>query len=432
MTKLSIIRGITLASICIIILNILLTSHFGLPIGNYEKASIFFFYNFAGFTVFIATMMMINPVMDSRVVLGFFGKELRSLERQLAWEVSLGTALSFLFLISIAYLFQILLEFEHTTLAMVLLGIILGSICLCQFLLTLRVDRKLKMVHDQLIGQIRPGEEDLSHDEFIGHLSKLLQERGQLESFLEELDSARLEKSLSSRFSIVRVIPYRILSSLLTVILACIILSYVIGYSLLHLSLLIDFREARNIGAILSAALLFFLSLMIHLRKGAISFSYVKSNPTHTLRPGQLDRIYMQFFPYEADRVKVETAYTILSQGSVLTLCLGIAFLLYGGIIQSLILLGVEEDLLELLNAIILFIGMIILSIIIVLISRRGTRIWIKSVEFGLAKIDIQLKNTLSVTKEELIAYIQKAKEVISLVSQENNSSSPPTTSSDL
>ncbi|MFQ5978314.1 MAG: hypothetical protein ACE5OZ_09320 [Candidatus Heimdallarchaeota archaeon] len=424
--KLSIIRGLMLAFAGIVILNIMLTSHFILQIGNYEKASIFFFYNFASLTVFIATMMMINPVMDSRIVLGFFGKELKSLERQLAWEVSLCAGLLFLFLVSIAYLFQILLEFEHITIAMVLLSTVLGIICLCQFLLTLRVDRNLKAVHDQLIGQIRPGEEDLSHDEFIGHLSKLLQERGQLESFLEDLDSAKLEKSLSSRISLLRVIPYQILSGLLTVILTCIMFSYVIGYSLLHLSLVNDFREARNIGAILSAALLFLLFLMIHLRKDTFSFWYVKSNPTHTLRPGQLDRIYLQFFPYEADRVKVETVYTILSQGAFLTFCMSIAFLLYGSVIQSLIFLGTEEDLLELLNAILLFIGMIVLSVIIVSISRRGTRIWIKSVEFGLAKIDIQLKNTLAVTKEELIAYIQKAKEVLSLVNEESDSNTAP------
>jgi hypothetical protein len=234
------------------------------------------------------------------------------------------------------------------------------------------------------------------------------------------MDSAKLEESLSSRFSIFRVIPYLVLSGLLAVILMCIMLSYAFSYSLLSLDLLNNFRVARNMGATLTAALLLTFSLILHLRKESLSFSYVKSNPTHTLRPGQLDRIYLQFFPYESDRVKIETVFTILSQGVLLCLSMGLAFLLYGTILQSLIYLGVEDDLLELVNAIILFMGMLILSIIIVLISRRGTRIWIASVEFGLAKIDIQLKKSLAVTKEELISYIQTAKTVISLGEFEN------------
>ncbi|MHA2271514.1 MAG: hypothetical protein ACXACI_06605 [Candidatus Hodarchaeales archaeon] len=421
LTTLSIIRGTILAIGGIVILNIILMDHFTLPIGIYEKASIYFFYNFAGLTFFIGTIVMINPVIGSRIVLGFFGDELKSLEYQLAWEVSITAGFFFLFLLSIAYIFQILVEFNHIAVMTVVLAVLLGIICFSQFLLTLRVDSILKKVHNQLIYQIRPEEDNpLSHDEFIGHLSKLLQERGQLDSVLEDMDSAKLEESLSSRFSIFRVIPYLVLSGLLAVILMCIMLSYAFSYSLLSLDLLDNFRVARNMGATLTAALLLTFSLILHLRKESLSFSYVKSNPTHTLRPGQLDRIYLQFFPYESDRVKIETVFTILSQGVLLCLSMGLAFLLYGTILQSLIYLGVEDDLLELVNAIILFMGMLILSIIIVLISRRGTRIWIASVEFGLAKIDIQLKKSLAVTKEELISYIQTAKTVISLGEFEN------------
>lgn len=413
----SFIRRILLIIVGFFFLNILILDHFNsiTTIGIVDKLSIYLFYILAFITIMISQIIIINPIINSRVILGFFGKELKKLEQHLSWEMAFSTGATFLFLLSLVYIIQLYLEFGgYFNEFNLLYVIILGGLALFQALSTLQADIDLKNMHTHLIQQINH-EKELSYADFLDYISNFLKDDKSNSSYAidNEIDPLKLEKSLSSPLSIYRVIPFQVLLQILSFILICIMVSYITGYYFLIDGVYIqNFRIARNVGAILSAILLFILAIILQLRKDTYITRFV-TNPTYTIRPGQLDRIYIAFYPNELREIKIEIVETILEQTINLVLGLAVFSLLIGVFTQLLIYFGISDQIIEISFFFMLVAGMLSLLILITMIARNGARIWIKSIEVGLAQLDTKLKDSLGVTEDEFLQYIREAVKIV-------------------
>ncbi|MFV2015089.1 MAG: hypothetical protein ACC656_06665, partial [Candidatus Heimdallarchaeota archaeon] len=69
-------------------------------ISLHKKIEFFIFYNFVLLSIFLASLMIINPVVRTQSVFGLLGKAIVNKERHLGWEVSLSGISAFMFLVS--------------------------------------------------------------------------------------------------------------------------------------------------------------------------------------------------------------------------------------------------------------------------------------------------------------------------------------------
>ena len=137
------------------------------------------------------------------------------------------------------------------------------------------------------------------------------------------------------------------------------------------------------------------------------------TNASYTFRPGQLDRIYMAFYPSELREIKIDTVETILAQTIKLVLGLAVFSLMIGVITQLIIFIGISDDTIAVIYLLMVVAGMLSLLILITMIARNGAQIWIKSIEVGLAQLDTRLKDSLGITQGELFQYIREAVNIV-------------------
>ncbi|MHA2362735.1 MAG: hypothetical protein ACXAC7_02160 [Candidatus Hodarchaeales archaeon] len=398
------VRGMFLVLLASLVINYQLVEVVSESLEIHQKISTVFFIDLAILAVFYSTITMINPVIRSRVNLGLLGKALKNQERQVGWEVvSLGI-IGYILLSSIVLqgwvFFEYNLQLRQTSLA----TIIISFLTIVQLWLSFREERRLKKLHHYLIDQITL-EDRLTYDEIVNYLSEIPTET----PIDRDTLYATLEASLESPFALTKVIAFRVLFRDIGIILACILVSFGVGYLLDNTGIVTDLVGARIFGSLMTAGLLLFYALIKRSTSILFAQAFVNANPTYTLRPGGLDRLYLKLFPQEVDKIKEETVLTILMVSVSLTAGLGFASLIYGGILFISIILEVNSSTIDLINSGVLSIGMIPLSLFIIIIARRGTKKWVSTVEKGILDFDERLNSSIGMTPGEIFEYLHKA-----------------------
>lgn len=404
--KSTIRRGLFLVFLGFVIFELLLydllTSPFLQPL-LYKKIEIFVFYNSVVLAIFLASLLIISPVVHSTNFFGTIGQAIVNKERQLGWEVALIGVLMFIFLGTIIIEITTYIEF-NVDLDLVYI-ISSGVLLFFQSWFALREERKLKKLHYSLIDLITL-QDRLTYSEIASYLSEIPQIKNKN---ITDTNSVlfTLEASLESPFSLTRVIAFRILFRDVAIMLGSIFFSFAIGY-ILYIDKLVELIAIRIIGSFLAAGLLLFYALIKKSTSGLFAESFVKRHPDFMLRPGGADRIYMKFFPNEVNRMKEQSILTILRQSVLLTEGLGVFFLLYG--IELLVLINFfNNSPLEVLNSLSLAFGMIPVFIFILYVARAGTKSWILSIETKMIELDQQLETQMGMSPNEILGYLQEA-----------------------
>lgn len=406
--KSTIRRGLFLVFLGFVIFEYLLYEIISSPILLlYKKIEIFIFYNSVILSIFLASILIISPVVHSNNFFGTIGEAIVNKERQLGWEVALAGVLIFIFLGSIIVEITTYIEFKiDLNSIFIVLTFVLVFI---QAWFALREDRKLKKLHYSLIDLITL-QDRLTYSEIASYLSEIPQIKDKNISDTNSL-LFTLEASLESPFSLTRVIAFRILFRDLAIMLGSIFLSFAIGYILYIDNLVTDLIATRIFGSFLAAGLLLFYALVKKSTSSLFAESFVKSHSHFMLRPGGADRIYMKFFPNEVIEMKEKSILTILHQSVLLTTGLGIFFLLYG--LELVILVSFFQGFpIDLINSISLAFGMIPVFLFILYVARVGTKTWILRIENRMVELDKQLETQIGMSPNQILSYLHEAQAV--------------------
>ena len=398
-------RGLTLVFLGFVLFEYLLYDLLSSPVLMlYKKIEIFIFYNSVVLSIFIASLLIISPVVRSHNFFGAIGEAIVNKERQLGWEVALTGVLIFIFLGTIIIELTTYIEFKiNLNVLYVIFAFILLSM---QGWFTLKEERKLKKLHYYLIDLITL-EDRLSYSEIASYLSEIPEIKNKNISDPNSL-LMTLEASLESPFSLTRVIAFHILFRDLAIMLGSIFVSFAIGYLLYIDNLVANLIATRIFGSFLAAGLLLFYAIIKKSTSGLFAESFVKTHSHFMLRPGGADRIYMKFFPDEVIQMKEKSILTILRQSVLLTAGLGIFFLLYG--MELVVLLNFFSDFpIELINSVSLAFGMIPVFLFILYVARAGTKTWILSIENRMVELDQQLESQIGMSPNEILGYLQDA-----------------------
>jgi hypothetical protein len=374
-------------------------------IASYKKAEIFIFYNSMILSIFLASLLIISPVVKSHNFFGSIGEAIGKKERQLGWEVALTGISIFIFLGTIiieltTYIeFKIILDSIYISLS--------GILLILQFWFSLKEERKLKKLHYYLIDLITL-EDRLSYSEIASYLSEIPEIKNKNISDTNSL-LLTLEASLESPFSLARVIAFNILFRDLGITLGSIFVSFAIGYILYIDYIVENLIAARIFGSFLSAGLLLFYALVKRSTSSLFAESFVKTHAHFMLRPGGADRIYMKFFPDEVSKMKEKSILTILRQSVLLTTGLGVFFLLYGLELVALISFSRDYEFIEIMNSASLAFGMIPVFLFILYVARAGTKSWILSIESKMIELDQKLETQIGIGPNEILGYLHEA-----------------------
>ncbi len=371
---------------------------------SYKKIEIFIFYNSVILSIFLASILIISPVVHSKNFFGTIGEAIVNKERQLGWEVALSGVLIFIFLATIVIEITTYIEFKIDL--NVFFIILPGFLLFLQVWFTLREDRKLKKLHYSLIDLITL-QDRLTYSDIASYLSEIPQIKDKNISDTNPL-LLTLEASLESPFSLTRVIAFRILFRDLAIMLGSIVLSFGIGYILFIDNLVTNLIATRIFGSFLAAGLLLFYALVKKSTSTLFAESFIKSHPHFMLRPGGADRIYMKFFPIEVTQMKEKSILTILRQSVLLTAGLGFFFLLYG--IELVLLVNFFGNYpIDLINSLTLAFGMIPVFIFILYVARAGTKSWILSIENSMVELDQKLETEIGLNPNQILGYLHEA-----------------------
>ena len=371
----------------------------------YRKLEVFLFFNFLLLSIFLASLMIINPVVRTQSVFGLLGVAIVNKERHLGWEVSLSGITAFIFVGSIVVFLITYIEFgiSLNTIYIFYLGVLL----IFQSFFAQREERNLKKLHYYLLDQITL-EDRLTYKDIASYLSDIPEIKNKGLSNSNSLIYT-LEASLESPFSLTRVIAFRILFRDVALMIGSVFISFAIGYLLYFQGIMTNLIGSRVFASILSAGLLLYYALIKRSTSDLFAEGFVQKNPHFTLRPGGVDRIYMKFFPHEVIQMKKDTISTILTQSVRLTAGLGIFLLLYG--MEMLISLTYikDYDLITVINSMTLALGAIPLFIFILYVAREGTKKWVESIEIEMTDLDKKLEVQIGMTPNEILSYLQEA-----------------------
>ena len=401
--KSNIRRGMFIVLLGFLIFEYLLAELLNSSLVWYKKMEIFMFYNSVILSIFLASILIISPVVHSKNFFGTIGEAIVNKERQLGWEVALTGVLIFFFIGTI--IVEITTYIEFNIVLNSLLIVLTGILLFFQVWFALREERKLKKLHYSLIDLITL-QDRLTYSDIASYLSEIPQIKDKNISDTNSL-LLTLEASLESPFSLTRVIAFRILFRDLALMLGSIFFSFAIGY-ILYIDNLVALIAIRIIGSFLAAGLLLFYAFVKRSTTGLFAESFVKTHSHFMLRPGGADRIYMKFFPNEVMEMKEKSILTILRQSVLLTTGLGIFFLLYG--LELLVLINFFNYLqVDLINSLSLAFGMIPVFIFILYVARAGTKSWILSIENRMIELDQQLETQIGMSPNEILGYLQEA-----------------------
>ena len=371
----------------------------------YKKIEIFIFYNSVIFSIFIASLLIISPVVQSRHFFGSIGKAIIENERHLGLEVALTGINVFIFLgvviLKITSSIEFNIDFDSIFIFSALFLLLL------QIWFTLNEEKNLKKLHYYLIDLITM-EDKLTYNEIVSYLSEIPEIKKRNISDTSSL-LMTLEASLESPFSLTRVIAFNILFRDVAIMVGSIIISFGIGYILYLDSIVDNLIGTRIFGSFLAAGLLLFYAYVKRSTSSFFAESFVKSHSHFMLRPGGADRIYMKFFPNEVQEMKEKSILTILRQSLLLTTGLGLFFLLYGLELVVIINILNNEQLIEFINSISLAFGMIPVFLFILYVARAGTKTWIFSIESKMIQLDQQLETQIGISPNEILGYLHEA-----------------------
>lgn len=403
--KSTIRRGLFLVFIGFILFEIMLYDLISSPLLMlYKKIEIFMFYNSVVLSIFLASIMIISPVVHSKNYFGTLGEAIVNKERQIGWEVALSGVLIFIFLGTIIIEITTYIEFKIDLNAFFI--IFSGFLLVLQAWFALREDRKLKKLHYSLIDLITL-QDRLSYSDIVSYLSEIPQIKNKNISDTNSL-LLTLEASLESPFSLTRVIAFRILFRDLGIMLGSIFLSFAIGYSLFIDNLVTNLIATRIFGSFLAAGLLLFYAFVKRSTSTFFAESFMKTHSHFMLRPGGADRIYMKFFPTEVSEMKEKSILIILRQSVLLTAGLGVFFLLYGT--ELVILVNFFSNYpIEIINSMSLAFGMIPVFIFILYVARAGTKSWILSIENSMVELDQRLETQIGLNPNQILGYLHEA-----------------------
>lgn len=371
----------------------------------YKKIEIFIFYNSVILSIFLASLLIISPVVQSRHFFGSIGKAIIESERHLGLEVALTGINVFIFLGLIILRITSFIEF-HIDIASDYI-ILTFLVLLLQIWFTLNEEKSLKKLHYYLIDLITM-EDRLSYNEIVSYLSEIPEIKNRNISDTKSL-LMTIEASLESPFSLTRVIAFNILFRDVAIMVGSILVSFGIGY-ILYLDGIVDtLIGTRIFGSFLAAGLLLFYAFIKRSTSPLFAESFVKSHSHFMLRPGGADRIYMKFFPNEVVEMKKNSILTILRQSLLLTTGLGMFFLLYGTELVIVVSVLPNEQLREIINSVSLAFGMIPVFLFILYVARVGTKTWIVSIESKMVQLDQQLENQIGISPNEILGYIHEA-----------------------
>ena len=383
----------------------------------YKKSEIFIFYNSVILSIFLASLLIISPVVKSHNPFGIIGQAIVNKEKHLGWEVSLMGISAFIFLETIVIIITIFIEFEIILNLNYMLAV--SSLLIIQAFYTIKEERLLKKLHYYLIDQITL-EDRLSYDDIVSYLAEIPEIKGK-----NLLDNSSLfmtlEASLESPFSITRVMAFHILFRDLGIMLGSIIISFGVGYVLYFNQIVANLVGTRIFGALLTAGLLLFYAIIKRSTSTFFAISFVKSHPHFTLRPGGLDRFYTKFFPVEVNKLKEQTILTILKQSVLLTAGLGLFFLIYATELLLLISFTSDYVLIDIINSVSLALGMILVFIFILYIAKSRTEKWIEIVENEMLELDKKLESQIGLTPNQILNYLTEAQINYNKIHPKNN-----------
>ena len=370
----------------------------------YKKIEVFIFYNSVVLSIFLASLLIISPVVRSHNFFGALGEAIVNKERQLGWEVALTGVLIFIFLGTIIIQFTVFVEFKIVLNYMFI--VYAGLLLVIQSYFAMKEERNLKKLHYYLIDLITL-EDRISYSEIASYLSEIPEIKNKNISDTKSL-LLTLEASLESPFSLTRVIAFHILFRDLAIMMGSIFVSFAVGYFLYIDNIVTNLIATRIFGSFLAAGLLLFYALIKKSTSKLFAESFVKTHSHFMLRPGGADRIYMKFFPQEVIEMKEQSILTILGQSVLLTTGLGLFFLIYG-VELILVINFLNKTLGEFINSISLTFGMIPVFLFILYVARAGTKRWILSIETKMYELDQKLEVEIGMRPNEILSYLQEA-----------------------